>query len=266
MDFFHECYSDFSVNSNRLNKKAHGFTLIELLVVVAIIAVLIALLLPSLGRARDRAKEVNCLSNLSQVMLAEQMYANDNHDWILGYYYNGKTGSASVEYAWSTVLADKARCTTAYYLKNRAALFCPSVKQVDFNNDGYGWFWYTYGVIDFKDNPTLFYNTHKDAWGDFLSSTGWQNEFFSITRMNTPSKIPLFSDTLYILGADMGKSFYTFFPDENTPWQNFGPSLNHGNTGDVAFGDGHAESLTAGGYGDIDFYAVFSDGVWKYVR
>jgi prepilin-type processing-associated H-X9-DG protein len=232
--------------------------LIELLVVVAIISVLIALLLPSLGKARDRAKEVKCLSNLSQVILAAQLYANDNHDWILGYYYNGKGGSARVEYAWSTVLADKARCSSAYYLKNRAALFCPFVKQVDFNNDGYGWFWYTYGVINMKDDRT-FYNNHKESWGDFDSSTGGNGEFFSITRMETPSKIPLFSDSLVYLGDDMGKSFYTFYPDKNAVGQIFGASLNHGNTGSVAFGDGHVGALTAKGYSSIDFFAVLSN-------
>jgi len=55
-----------------------GFTLIELLVVVAIIALLIAILLPSLGRAREKAKSVACLSNLKSLGLAAYMYQNDN--------------------------------------------------------------------------------------------------------------------------------------------------------------------------------------------
>jgi len=56
-----------------------GFTLIELLVVVAIIALLIAILLPSLGRAREKAKLTQCLSNLKQLGLATFMYQGENN-------------------------------------------------------------------------------------------------------------------------------------------------------------------------------------------
>src|SRR5689334_3045281 len=59
-----------------------GFTLIELLVVIAIIAILAALLLPTLSRAKERSKRANCLSNLRQIAVASQMYANDNNDYF----------------------------------------------------------------------------------------------------------------------------------------------------------------------------------------
>jgi prepilin-type N-terminal cleavage/methylation domain-containing protein/prepilin-type processing-associated H-X9-DG protein len=57
-----------------------GFTLIELLVVIAIIAVLAALLLPAAGRAQERARLAQCVSNFRQLSLAWQMYASDNQD------------------------------------------------------------------------------------------------------------------------------------------------------------------------------------------
>ncbi len=59
-----------------------GFTLIELLIVIAIIAVLISLLLPALGSARETGRLVICQSNLRQMGLAMTMYANDNGDQI----------------------------------------------------------------------------------------------------------------------------------------------------------------------------------------
>ena len=67
-----------------------AFTLIELLVVIAIIAILAALLLPALAKAKEKAKIAQCSSNEHQLSLATLMYAGDNQDKLPDCSYQGK--------------------------------------------------------------------------------------------------------------------------------------------------------------------------------
>jgi prepilin-type N-terminal cleavage/methylation domain-containing protein/prepilin-type processing-associated H-X9-DG protein len=71
------------ISRKRVNVRVHGFTLVELLVVIAIIAVLAALLLPALSRAKEAARKTQCINNVKQMQLMSVLYATDHNDFLV---------------------------------------------------------------------------------------------------------------------------------------------------------------------------------------
>ena len=102
-----------------------GFTLIELLVVIAIIAILAAILFPVFAKAREKARQSSCLSNLKQIATATLMYAQDYDETMPRYLHSGINMTAQT--------------AIQPYMKNEQIWVCPS------GSDFYYYYW---------DNPT----------------------------------------------------------------------------------------------------------------
>ncbi len=120
-----------------------GFTLIELLVVIAIIAILAAILFPVFARAREKARQSSCLSNVKQLALSVHMYTQDYDECLPGYIYASGTNPRLY---WFDVLAP--------YIKNQQILTCPSAANV--TPTGYGWNfrWISYGWVETPQSCT----------------------------------------------------------------------------------------------------------------
>jgi len=144
--------------------RQRGYTLVEILVVIAIVAILAAIILPVFAKARGKARQTQCLSNLRQIGAALTMYTDD-HD---GYYTRGQFWPWDGSHLWSDAASP--------YLKNRDILRCP-----DQGRDTYGYgynisYWGAGDVPDGMHGVQDAYPVHE-SWVAEPSETVWVVDF-----------------------------------------------------------------------------------------
>ena len=185
--------------------KRKGFTLIELLVVIAIIALLMAILMPALGRVKEQARSIACLSRLKQWGLMFKLYTDDNDGYFnegWGFTHHATNAGQSGEYGlWMNALRH-------YYRDEWDMLLCPTATRVVMGGTDSGTFkaW-TRTVANRYPAPS------EGSSKEFISSYGinnWTNymleargvrpaaEFWkSVQNVNNPNTVPLFADSTW---------------------------------------------------------------------
>lgn len=213
-----------------------AFTLIELLVVVAIIALLMAILMPSLGRARESAKAVQCSSNMRQVGVASLMYAEENRGYVLLKQDEGDWGNS----CWHEILHK----WDAPYLPNPAKVMsCPSrlmrfphtlgYKTADYTAYNQ-WKWFqVYGCRTMIDDIPSTYRQPGAQWNKL---------FIRIQSVENPGSYLHLSDSIIVMWDlpfyDIGLNYYTY-------QNNGGLFMAHREgVANAWFIDGHAEAVT----------------------